>query len=216
MLEGHLQRLATDDPGLETAADTRTRLKAFFPPGATRRMTTLGMLVGRVVAELGSGPTDAIVYASEFAESTALEGFLDSFPGASPTLFQTSIHPSSVQQMMIARQMPVGELFPLSGGSLFAFHLLRAALLSPAPSVLLCGGEERGTWLLEHGLASSRTFAFAARVAKSPDEALARFRLAPAAGEGSLALAAWFDLLHRRLPFSGPVAPGWRLDLEWR
>ncbi|HEY1848552.1 MAG TPA: hypothetical protein VGG37_05070 [Opitutaceae bacterium] len=216
MLEGHLQRLATDDPGLESSADTRTRLKGHFAPGATRRMTTLGMLVGRVVSELGPGGIDAIVYASEYAESSALEGFLDSFPSASPTLFQTSIHPSAVQQMMIARQTPVPELFPLSGGPLFAFHALRAALLSPSPTVLLCGGEERGSWLLEHGLASNRTFAFAARVAKSPAGSLARILLTPGAVDGSLALAAWFDLLHRRLPFAGPVAPGWRLDLEWR
>jgi hypothetical protein len=216
MLEGFLQRLATDDPGLESPAETRLRLKGAFPAGATRRMTTLGMLVGRALSEVGPAAADAIVYASEFAESTALEGFLDSFPGASPTLFQTSIHPSAVQQLMIARQEPVREFFPLSGGPLFSFHALRTALLSPAPGVVLCGGEERGTWLLEHGLASSRSFAFAARIVRDPGVALARIRLTPGEADGSLGLAAWFDLLHRKLPFSGPVAPGWRLELEWR
>ncbi len=98
-------------------------------------MTTLGLLVGRVLAEVDPREEDAIVYASGYAESCALEGFLDSFPTPSPTLFQTSIHPSAVQQLMIGRQTAVGELLPLSGGELFAFHALRTALLSPAPRV---------------------------------------------------------------------------------
>jgi hypothetical protein len=216
MLEGHLHALATDDPGGEAPAETRLRLKGHFPSGATRRMTTLGMLVGRAVAVLEPAEDDAIVYASEYAESSALEGFLDSFPTPSPTLFQTSIHPSAVQQLMIARQIPIREFLPLSGGALFAFHALRAALLSPAPQVILCGGEERGTWLLAHGLASPRTYAFAARIRKdAPSGALARVRLLRAPESGRLGIGEWFDLLHRRTPFSGPVAPGWRLELAW-
>ena len=152
-------------------------------------MTTLGLLVGNALAELGPGPDDAIVYASGYAESRALEGFLDSFPTPSPTLFQTSIHPSAVQQLMIGRQAPVREFLPLSGGARFAFHALRAALLSPAPRVLLCGGEERGTWLLERGLASARTFAFAAALSReAAPGAVGRVRLSRAGGDGELGL----------------------------
>jgi hypothetical protein len=216
MLEGHILQVVTDDPGAETPAEARSRLKGHFPAGATRRMTTLGLLVGNALAELAPRQDDAIVYASGYAESCTLEGFLDSFPAPSPTLFQTSIHPSAVQQLMIIRQAAVREFFPLSGGPLFAFHALRAALLCPAPRVLLCGGEEKGTWLLQHGLASSRTYAFAASVQSEPGSgALGRVRLVRADGEGALGLGGLFDLLHSRTPFAGPIAPGWRMEITW-
>jgi hypothetical protein len=216
MLERHIHAVLTDDPGGESPAGVRDRLKGRFPAGATRRMTTLGLLVGNALATLDPRGDDAIVYASGYAESCALEGFLDSFPTPSPTLFQTSIHPSAVQQLMIGRQAAVGEFLPLSGGRLIAFHALRAALLSPAERVLLCGGEERGTWLLEHGLASNRTFAFAACLRRGGGPgALGRVSLAPAEGDGGLGLAELFDIIRVRGAFSGMIAPGWRMELEW-
>jgi hypothetical protein len=179
-------------------------------------MTTLGLLAGNALAHLGPTQDDAVVYATGYAESRTLEGFLDSFPAPSPTLFQTSIHPSAVQQLMIARQCPVREFLPLSGGALLGFHALRAAYLAPAPRVLLCGGEERGTWLLEHGLASDRTFAFAAELRQERGEgAIGRARLSRGDGDGELGLAALFELFHRRSGFSGMAAPGWHLELEW-
>ena len=206
----------TDDARGENPSASRSRLKGRFPAGATRRMTTLGMIAGAALAELGPREDDAVVYASGYAESCALEGFLDSFPTPSPTLFQTSIHPSAVQQVMIGRQGPVREFLPHSGGRLIAFQALRAALLSPAPRVILCGGEERGTWLLEHGLASDRTFGFAASLSRErAADGAGRVRLARGDGDGELGLASFFDLLHGRTAFHGFVAPGWRLDLEW-
>ena len=217
MLERHIQSLFTDDAKEQKPAEIRERLKGGFPAGATRRMTTLGLLAGNAVAQLGPTEDDAIVYATGYAESCALEGFLDSFPTPSPTLFQTSIHPSAIQQLMIGRQRPVREFLPLSGGALLGFHALRAAFLSPAPRVILCGGEERGTWLLDYGLASERTFAFAAELRKErAPGALGTARLIRSDGDGELGLAGWFDLLHRKSAFSGMVAPGWRLELEWQ
>jgi hypothetical protein len=50
MLERRIQAVNTDDPGAETPAGTRERLRGRFPAGATRRMTTLGMLVGNALA----------------------------------------------------------------------------------------------------------------------------------------------------------------------
>lgn len=216
MLELHLQAVFTDDAREESPAVTRTRLKGGFPVGATRRMTTLGMLVGSTLARLEPVESDAIIYASGYAESSALESFLDSFPTPSPTLFQTSIHPSAVQQLMIGRQRAIREFLPLSGDSLLAFHAVRAAILSPAQRVLLCGGEERGTWLLDHGLASDRTFAFAASLTRDKGrKPIGSIRLSHAEGPGKLGLAAWFDLLHTRKPFADMIAPGWHLELEW-
>lgn len=217
MFELHIQRLVTDDAAGEAPARTRERLRGSFPPGATRRMTTLGLLVGGALSGVDLGAQDALVYATGFAESCALEGFLDSFPSPSPTLFQTSIHPSAVQQSMIARQRPLAEFMPLSGGRLLAFHALRASALSPSARTVLCGGEERGTWLLEHGLASDRTFAFAALLSREPAEgSLGTLRVSRCEGAGELGLPAFFDLLHSRAPLDAMIAPGSRLQLEWR
>jgi len=217
MLERSIQLLAIDDPREEGAAAIRERLKVHFPPGGTRRMTSLGLLVGSVLEQLLPGEDDSIVYATGYAESCALEGFLESFPTPSPTLFQTSIHPSAVQQLMISRQRPVSELLPLSGGEHLAFHALRAGLLSPSPRSILCGGEEAGSWLRAHGLASARTFAFAVSLTRgSAATDLGTIRLSRAGGSGALGLPQLFDLLHRRTPFDGMIAPGWRLDLKWR
>jgi hypothetical protein len=216
MNELHMARLHTDDAGAEGPSATRGRLKGGFPPGATRRMTTLGLLVGSALGTVEPGEGDCLVYASAFAESCALEGFLDSFPAPSPTLFQTSIHPSAVQQLLIGRQSAVREFVPISGGSLLAFHALRAVLLCPSPRRVLCGGEEKGTWLLEHGLASDRTFAFAAALSASPGPgSLGTVALERCPGTGAMGLAMLFDLLHARAPFDGAVAPGWKLRLTW-
>src|SRR6185503_12778557 len=177
MLETYLHALSCADAGIEEPAATRERLKDRFPRGATRRMTQLGMLVGTALEDIRPRAGDALVYASVFAETRALESYLDSFPSASPTLFQTSIHPSAVQQMLIGRQHPVGEFFPVTGRAYLVANAIQAAALCTAPRVLLCGGEERGTWLLEHRVASDRTFAFALALGGARDGALARFSL---------------------------------------
>jgi hypothetical protein len=110
---------------------------------------------------VGLTPEDAVVYASSYAETRALEDFLVSFPQASPLLFQTSIHPGGVQQVLIGRQQPLARLWPLAGRARLAEQALLTALLEPAKRVVLLGGEERGSWLLEQGYASDRAFAFA-------------------------------------------------------
>ena len=140
MLERYLHALSLADPRDEDPAVTRDRLRDRFPKGATRRMTQLGLLVGAALDDLAPRSDDAIVYATQYGESRALEAYLDSFPTASPTLFQTSIHPSAVQQALITRQHPVGEFFPLTGRGHLVAQALQTALLSPAPRVLVCGG----------------------------------------------------------------------------
>ncbi len=216
MLERFIQELRTDAPGPETPAATRERLKGHFVPGSTRRMTLLGMLVGAALGDLLSGEDDTVVYASTFGEGRALEDYLASFPGASPTLFQTSIHPSGVQQGLIGRQRSVGELFPHAGGPGLVAQALLTAMLAPGPRAFLTGGEERGTWLVEAGAVSDRTFAYAALLAREPGScALGRVALIQDGSSGALTHPAWFELLHRRRPYEGPAAEGWRLQLIW-
>lgn len=218
MPERFLHALSLADIGGEDPAATRERLKDRFPKGATRRMTQLGLLVGAALEDVGLGPDDALVYASAYAETRALEGYLDSFPGASPTLFQTSIHPSAVQQALITRQRPVTEFFPLTGRRQLVAHALQTALLSPAARVVVCGGEERGTWLLERGAASDRSFAFAFALTAEAPGALARVSLDATPQENverEMRLPEFFDALQLRKPIDRAVAPGLRLKLSW-
>ena len=80
MLERCINALNVDDAGCEDVAATRERLRGAFPPGAVRRMTQLGMLVGSALAPLSPTESDSIVYASRYGESRSLEAYLDSFP----------------------------------------------------------------------------------------------------------------------------------------
>jgi hypothetical protein len=163
MLERYLHQVQVERPVPdETVAAARARLADKFPHAALRRMTHLGLLIGAALDGTPLGPQDAVVYASTYAETRSLEDFLASFPAANPRLFQASIHPGGVQQVLIGRQQPVARLWSLAGRARLVEQALLTALLESAPRVVLIGGEERGTWLLERHLASDRSFAFAA------------------------------------------------------
>ena len=217
MLELYIQTLHTDEAGLETPAATRERLKSSFPAGAARRMTQLGMLVGTCLRPLSPETQDTIVYLSQFGESRSLEAYLDSFPCASPTLFQTSIHTGGLQQMLIGRQSAIGTVFPLSGDAQLVSEGLVTAMTAESPRVIICGGEERGTWLTEHNAAAEQSFAFAlAATQERGDTCIGTLRI----NEGDvnapgLTLLDWFRLLNTRTPYLGPAGAGWNLDLEW-
>jgi len=218
MIERHIIGAAAEDPGLETPAESRERLKELFPRGATRRMTQLGLLIGSVLRDFAPTESDSIVYATRFAENQALEEYLASFPTPSPTLFQTSIHPSAVQQVLIARQQAVRELFPLTGNAHLGAHALHAALLAPSPRVILCGGEERGTWLREHGSASDETFTFALALVPTSAAALGRVRFEPAPGAAAtqgLTLRELFDHVRDRRNLRRALAVGGTLEVIW-
>lgn len=204
----------------ETAAEARTRLAEKFPRNALRRMTHLGMLLGAALDGVTLAPEDAVVYASSYAETRALEDFLKSFPQASPLLFQTSIHPGGVQQVLIGRQQPVARLWPHAGRARLVEQALLSALLEPADRVVLLGGEERGTWLLEQGYASDRAFAFALTVTRESAGALGKIQFAPApaaaalADEACPALPAFAEALAARAPLAWAGAGG-QWSLAW-
>jgi hypothetical protein len=197
----------------ETAAEARARLGDKFPRTALRRMTHLGLLLGSTLDGVALTPEDAVVYASSYAETRALEDFLASFPQASPLLFQTSIHPGGVQQVLIGRQQPVARLWPLAGRARLVEQALLTALLEPAARVVLLGGEERGSWLLEQGYASDRAFAFALVLTREAAGAVGRVTFAAqpgAADQPCPALAAWTEALAAKQPLTWHAAGG-----EW-
>ena len=199
MTERFIHHLRVELPAAdENAAGARTRLAGLFPRTALRRMTHLGLLIGAALDGAALGPDDALVYATTFAETRALEDFLTSFPAASPLLFQTSIHPGGVQQVLIGRQQPIARFWPHAGRTRLVEQALLTALLEPAPRVAVVGGEECGTWMLAQRMASPTAYAYAAvltreaagavgRVAFKPGETAAA--ACPAAEEFALALA---------------------------
>lgn len=219
MTERFLHGLGLVEASHEDLAATRERLRDRFPRGATRRMTQLGLLVSSTLDAWSPSSGDTVIYASAYGETCALEGYLESFPTPSPTLFQTSIHPSAVQQAMIGRQCPVGEFMPLTGRRHLVGNGLLAALISPAPRVLLCVGEEKGTWLLERGIASDRSFALVIDLRLDPEGALARFSATPVSENEPMTIlepGAFHDLLRDRRNSELVAAPGLRIDLVWR
>ena len=114
---------------------------------------------------------------------------------------------------MITRQLPVGEFFPLTGRGHLVAQALQAAMLAHAPRVLVCGGEERGTWLLDRGVASARTLRLFALVR---EPASARVTLEPQAGTpAEFFLPAFFDALVARERLDRIVGGGLRLTLDW-
>ena len=217
MLERFIQLSFTDDAGRELPDATRKRLKDAFAPGATRRMTQLGMLVGSVLGRIELEADDALVYASGYGESRTLESYLDGFPHPSPTLFQTSIHPSGAQQGLIGRQTSVREFFPLSGGAQLTAQAVTTALLSTHARVCLCGGEETATWLLDNQAASDRSFALALLLSTEPGAhaPLGKIELHATDSSGTLSWPEFFELIHQHESFDGPIGPGRRLRLTW-
>jgi hypothetical protein len=218
MIERFLHQVLVELPTAEeTAAATRARLAEKFPPMALRRMTHLGLLVGSVLEGTALDPDDAVVLATTFGESRALEDFLRSFPAASPLLFQTSIHPGSVQQVLIGRHQPVARLWPLAGRSRLVEQALLTALLEPAARVALVGGEERGTWMEALGFASARSFAFATILTRTAAGAAGcvAFTPGPAADDACPTLEKFTTTLAARQPLRWSGGGGdW--NLEWR
>jgi len=207
MLERHIQHVRVERPDpAETAAEARVRLGGKFARTALRRMTHPGLLAGSALDGLALQADDAVVYASMYAETRALEDYLASFPAASPLLFQASIHPSALQQVMIGRQQPIRRFWPMTGPRLVEAALL-TALIDPAPRVALVAAEERGTWLLEHRAAGGRPFAFAVLLVSEAAGSSGRISFQPAedsTDEPVPTLEGFADALAERRPL------GWR------
>ncbi|MBV9127108.1 MAG: beta-ketoacyl synthase chain length factor [Verrucomicrobia bacterium] len=207
-------------------ADTDVRAwMGNFPPNVARRMTRLGLLLGHALRDFSVAPADAVIYASTFGEASATERYLASFPAASPLFFQTSIHPSAIEQVLINRGWPVRELTPLAGRAGVAAHAALCALTTPGERVFLTGGEEIATWLTDIGAASPVAFAFALRLdSAGGDDALGELSFQPsavAADEKNGAASAGGELPELFLAIQERRAARWRspaggeVELTW-
>ena len=145
MIKRAILRAAAEGPFGGAVPPERIReLAKNFAPNAARRMTHLGLLLGETLREFTIEPDDAVIYATTFGETVATGRYLESFPSASPLFFQTSIHPSAIEQVLINRGWPVRELTPLAGQPDLSAQAALTALLTPGNRVVLSGGEEGG------------------------------------------------------------------------
>ena len=226
MIKRFITRAAGEGPYHDVMPDDRVRAwTKNFAPNTARRMTRLGLMLGEAMRDFPIGPEDAVVYATTYAETVATERYLGSFPTASPLFFQTSIHPSAIEQVLINRICPVRELTPLAGLRHLAAQAALAALLTPGPRVLLTGGEEIGDWLRRLDAASNVGFAFALDLSTDPEGAVGELSwretlvadtpTAPPADGQSSGLEELFTAVRDRQPLRLPTPAGGEISLRW-
>jgi hypothetical protein len=185
---------------------------------ARRRISTLGLMLSQMLQDVQLSRETVLIYVSTYADTCALESYLDSFPTPSPTYFQTSIHPSGVEQALIFSKQPVDEFYPFAGMDFSvpqAFRLA-ASLSRSGKEVVMCGGEERGTWLLDAKCASSRNYAYALKLIDCEQDALARITLGrPGVGSDLLTNESFLEILQQRLPMSFSHSDIGQICLDW-
>lgn len=201
--------------------ETKAELARDLPKLSIRRFSEGGLLVHRVLSDLALGDDEPMVLATTFGESRSLEAFIDSFPTPSPASFQRSIHPSAAQQHRVTQNRPLRTFLPIAGHDGIPLVAVRTALQVAAPSVVLVGYEETGSWSVEIGAGSAHGFAFAIRLSHAAtDDALGWLQWSPVApGEAGTVAAGLDDLhahLHERQPWQIVDVDFGTLSLRWK
>lgn len=218
MPSAYICRATAFGPFGELESGQRQELGAHLPRPSLRRMSDLGLLMGAVLETLEAREDCPLIMASTYAESRALEAFLDSFPTPSPTRFQTSVHPGSIQQARVAQQAPLAQFIPMTGKAGLAINACRTALTVGEMDALIVGGEERGRRLLENGLASDVSFAFGLELSTFESGAIGRisWEAKENAGRDSLSLYELFEAVAERQPVSVAHRDLGILRIDWR
>ena len=185
MITRYIHSIQTTGPYENIDPALVKEFKSGFPPLAARRMTRLALLIGKCLDGISILPDDSVIYATTFSETMCLEAYLDSFPNPSPLMFQNSIHPSGLEQVLIARQQPVSEFLPFAGRR----HVMHAALIAACTTdkarQWVIASEEQGTWLTEKGCGSPTDFAFCIGTSDSPEQAIGKITWDPEASDAS-------------------------------
>lgn len=217
--ELHISQVHTLRAGEETLAEARSRIPKDFPRRSARRMTHLGTLLARVLKDLPTPIDGTVVYGTTYAETRSLEDYVDSFPQPSPLLFQASIHPSGIQQVFVHRRIPLDTFIPITGNENLIGSLFETAILAGTDKVTICGGEEKGTWLLEQGRASESAFAWTLTLSSLPADSLGRLSIQPegtSAAPGPISPLRLLTALEHRTSLPIPRAAGGSFRLDWR
>jgi len=218
MAELFIQNVSTwtqQDPNSTAELDA---LKEVFGKRVARRMTRLGMMVSQVLKDLKIQEHSGLVYATTYSETCAIEKFLDSFPYPSPQGFQTSIHPSGVEQYLIQQKQAIEEYFPLAGGDDLVVRGLDTLQACRSDDLIFCGGEERGTWLKDLSLSSQLNFAWGLELSRnSSSDTMGRIEWDHRGDfTGVFDLLNFVSALAEQNAYQCANAEGGLLDLSWR
>lgn len=221
MITRYIHSIQTTGPFENIDPALVKEFKTGFPPLAARRMTRLALLIGKCLNGISIQPDDSVIYATTFSETMCLEAYLDSFPNPSPLMFQNSIHPSGLEQVLIARQMPVSEFLPFAGRR----HVMHAALIAACTTdkarQWVVASEEQGTWLTEKECGSPTDFAFCIGASDDPQGAIGKITWDPEASQArpddllSLSTFTLFQHVsarHRASSYCGSLG---RILIEW-
>ena len=129
-----------------------------------------------------------------------------------------SIHPSAIQQVFVSAKIPVGEFVPLTGDRHLIASMLNTAFRSVTNRVVLVGGEEQGTWLLEHGLASPEAWAWSFELSPIRQGAAGVVRKDTNSDEPAdpVGHALFFSNLTERRPMTVPNPGGGSFSISWQ
>jgi len=218
MVTKYIQSLSTFGEFAEITADQQKALKGNYPRMVSRRMSNMALMIGDCLQDVIIDKADLLIYATTYSEVLSLERYLASFPTPSPLYFQNSIHPSGIEQILIANQQPVITHLPLAGRDNIMHSALMAAL-SDGGKTWLVGAEESGTWLTEKQCAGDVNFAFCVEITSEAGHALAQISWdkeeAPENDNNQLSTYAFFRAIKDRKPIQvGNSAMG-TLRLEW-
>ena len=221
MITRYIHSIQTTGPYENMEPAHVKELKAGFPPAAARRMTRLALLIGKCLEGIQIRPDDSVIYATTFSETMCLESYLDSFPNPSPLMFQNSIHPSGLEQVLIARQQPVSEFLPFAGRRHVMHAALTAACSTDKARQWIIASEEQGTWLTEKGCGSPTDFAFHIGASDDPQGAIGRIIWDPSAPEAgpddllSLSTFTLFQQVSTRHSVASYCDSLGRIRIEW-
>jgi hypothetical protein len=186
-------------------AQERAALSQHLPKAAIRRFSDSGLEVSALLHELAPGTDEPLIYVSTFAESRSLEEFIDGFPVPSPARFQRSIHPGAVQQACVVDAAPIRTFIPIAGQDGISIVAVRAALTLGAPSAILAGAEECGTWSVAIHAGSETGFAFALRLERAPSAGTESLGTLSWASEGAAGTDASLSALHAAIAARTPL-----------
>lgn len=203
-------------PVQEFSDEQRKALRQNFKPLAARRLTSLPLLLGELTKNAAAEPDDEWIFASEFGGSISLNNYLSSFPNPSPLHFQNSIQPGPLDLVNVARQLPARQLTPLIGGDHLLGDALLAALISPAETVHLTGGEEFTAWAAEHSLGAGATYGYYLKLSCQAEGAIAELTHEPNTDAPALPAPEAATLLANQQPLTTGLPSGGAIRLQWR
>jgi len=172
MIKRYIQSFISCFPDPINERESVEQLIPDIPRRSARRMSTLGKQMHHVLGRVRLDLDTSLIYGTCFTEAIALETYLDSMPFASPTAFQTSIHPGGIEQALIMNKQEVGALFPIAGNNRLFVQMVQTALTCTSPKAVITGGEEKGSWLIDFNLAYLRSFAFSISLSGDAHNAL--------------------------------------------